>query len=50
MKNMDFKALMQFARGNATLFEWSGSPIVSNNTLQGYLLGDKVRQSVNCWM
>ncbi|MDE6951217.1 MAG: nucleotidyltransferase domain-containing protein [Lachnospiraceae bacterium] len=67
------KALMQFARGNATLFEWSGSPIVyrttdewtkikdvskqyfsekaavyhyygtANSTLQGYLLGDKVR-------
>lgn len=67
------KALMQFAKGNATLFEWSGSPIVyrttdewtkikdvskqyfsekaavyhyygtANSTLQGYLLGDKVR-------
>ena len=26
------KALLQFARGNATLFEWSGSPIVYRTT------------------
>lgn len=26
------KALKQFARGNATLFEWSGSPIVYRTT------------------
>lgn len=26
------KALRQFARGNATLFEWSGSPIVYRST------------------
>lgn len=26
------KALKQFARGNATLFEWSGSPIVYRST------------------
>ena len=26
------KALRQFARGNATLFEWSGSPIVYRTT------------------
>lgn len=26
------KALMQFAKGNATLFEWSGSPIVYRTT------------------
>lgn len=67
------KALRQFARGNATLYEWSGSPIIyrtteewtqirktvrryfsekaavyhyygtANSTLQGYLLGEKVR-------
>ncbi len=28
------KALKQFARGNATLFEWSGSPIVYRTTLE----------------
>ena len=34
------KALRQFARGNATLFEWSGSPIVYRTTAQW----DRIRQ------
>ena len=29
------KALLQFARGNATLFEWCGSPIVYRTTESG---------------
>lgn len=38
------KALMQFARGNATLFEWSGSPIVYRTTDEWTKIKDVSKQ------
>lgn len=38
------KALRQFARGNATLFEWSGSPIVYRTTEDWHRIQEVSRQ------
>ncbi len=38
------KALKQFARGNATLFEWSGSPIVYRTTDEWYRIREVSKQ------